>query len=179
LFRKFDASAADNTMPPLSAPVSYSKVIEMLYVGDAEISRNIWLVKDLGINCVVNVAIECDDHFEADFTYANYPFEDHPSAILSNAFDDACEVIERHMHLGLTSLVHCSDGNNRSAAFCLAFLMSKKRATLKQAWNLVKNVRPTVNPYPNYLQQLVWYERQVHGVNTMTESDLSLHTVVV
>jgi len=179
LFRKFDASAADNTMPPLSAPVSYSKVIEMLYVGDAEISRNIGLVKDLGINCVVNVAIECDNHFEADFTYANYPFEDHPSAILSNAFDDACEVIERHMHQGLTSLVHCSDGNNRSAAFCLAFLMRKKRATLKQAWNLVKNVRPTVNPYPNYLQQLVWYERQVHGANTMTESDLSLDTVVV
>ena len=179
LFRKFDASAADNTPPPLSAPVSYSKVIEMLYVGDAEISRNIGLVKDLGINCVVNVAIECDNHFEADFTYANYPFEDHPSAILSNAFDNACEVIERHMHRGLTSLVHCSDGNNRSAAFCLAFLMRKKRATLKQAWNLVKNVRPTVKPYPNYLQQLVWYERQVHGANTMTESDLSLDTVVV
>lgn len=180
--RRFDASALE-VLPPLMsapvsyAPVSYSKVIEMLYVGDAKISQNIGLMKDLGINCVVNVAIECDNLFEADFTYSNYPFEDHPSAILSNAFDEACEVISRHMHLGLTSLVHCSDANNRSAAFCLAFLMRKKRATLKQAWNLVKNVRPAVNLYQNYFQQLLWYELQVHGSTTMMESDCTFAVI--
>jgi protein-tyrosine phosphatase len=128
-------------------------------------------MKDLDINCVVNVAFECDNLFEADFTYSNFPFEDHPSSILTSGFDDACETIARHMHLSLTSIVHCSDGNNRSAAFCIAYLMRKKRATLKQAWNLVKNVRPTVNLHQEYFQQLLWYERQVHGSNTMSESD--------
>lgn len=171
LFRRFDASSAEAAPPP-PAPVSYSKVIEMLYVGDAEISQNIGLMKDLDINCVVNVAFECDNLFEADFTYSNFPFEDHPSSILSRSFDEACEVIAHHMHLGLTSIVHCSDGNSRSAAFCVAYLMRKKRATLKQAWNLVKNVRPTVNLHQEYFQQLLQYERQVHGSNTMSESDL-------
>ena len=170
LFRRFDASSV-KAAPPPPAPLSYSKVIEMLYVGDSEISRNIGLMKDLDINCVVNVAFECDNLFEADFTYSNFPFEDHPSSILTSGFDDACETIARHMHLSLTSIVHCSDGNNRSAAFCIAYLMRKKRATLKQAWNLVKNVRPTVNLHQEYFQQLLWYERQVHGSNTMSESD--------
>lgn len=187
LFRRFDSNSAQApqekpSLLPAPVPISYSKVIEMLYVGDAEISRNIGLMKDLGINCVVNVAIECDNWFEADFTYSNYPFEDHPSAILSNAFDDACEVIARNMHLGLTSLVHCSDGNNRSAAFCVAYLMRKKRATLKQAWNLVKNVRSGTNLYQDYFKQLLWYERQVLGSNTMAEADVTftllLETVV-
>jgi hypothetical protein len=172
LFRRFDASTAEpaSQSPPL-APVSYSKVIEMLYVGDSEISSNMGLMKDLGVSCIVNVALECNNLFEADFTYSNFPFEDHPSAVLSVAFDQACEFIARNMNLGLTCIVHCTTGNNRSAAFCVAYLMRKKRATLKQAWNLVMNVRPAVKLYQNYFQQLLSYERQVHGVNTMSESD--------
>jgi len=172
LFRRFDASIVE--VPPAPASTeSYSKVIEMLYLGDSEISRNIGLMKDLGINCVVNVALECDNLFEADFTYSNFPFEDHPSSLLTSGFDDACEVIARNMHLALTSIVHCSDGNNRGAALCVAYLMRKKRATLKQAWNLVKNVRPSVNLYQSFFQQLLQYERQVHGTNTMLESDIT------
>lgn len=172
LFRRFDASGAETLSAPCASE-SYSKVIEMLYLGDSEISRNIGLLKDLGINCVVNVALECDNLFEADFSYSNFPFEDHPSSLLSSGFDDACEVIARNMHLGLTSIVHCSDGNNRGAALCVAYLMRKKRATLKQAWNLVKNVRPSVNLYQNFFQQLLHYERQVLGSNTMSESDVA------
>ena len=182
LFRRFDATGAEAQNAPAASEsysTSYSKVIEMLYLGDTEISRNIGLMKDLGINCVVNMALECDNLFEADFTYSNFPFEEHPSSMLSSGFDDACEVIARNMHLGLTSIVHCSDGNNRSAALCVAYLMRKKRATLKQAWNLVKNVRPSVNLYQSFFQQLLQYERQVHGSNTMSESDVSrLDTVV-
>ena len=172
LFRRFDVKAVE-AAPEQPAPVSYSKVIEMLYVGDAETSRNIGLMKDLGINCVVNVALECDNFFSADFTYSNFPFEDHPSALLHNCFDEACEIIARNMHLGLTSIVHCSTGNNRSAALCVAYLMRKKRATLKQAWNLVKNVRPTINIFHAFFQQLLEYERHVHGTNTMSPADSS------
>jgi hypothetical protein len=172
LFRRFDVNAMDTAQPSF-APVSYSKVIDMLYLGDAETSRNIGLMKDLGINCIVNVAMECENLFEADFIYSNITFENHHSALLRNGFDEACDVIARNMQLGLTTIVHCSDGNNRSATFCVAYLMRKKRATLKQAWNLVKNVRPTVSLFHSFFQQLLEYEWRVNGSNTMLETDVT------
>jgi len=142
------------------------KVVEMLLLGDAACSRNRAQLHQVGVSCIMNCAAECVNHFERELAYTNLSFQDKTTENLRRSFDQAADMIQRNMDLNLTTLVHCSDGRGRAAAVCVAFLMRKKRTTLKQAWLLVKRVWP-IKPPLSFLAQLIDYERDLNGTTTM------------
>merc|ERR1711964_583510 len=58
-------------------------------------------------------------------------------------------VIDEGMHGDNRILIHCKQGQNRSAAICIAYLMRKGR-TLSEAHTLVKDRRPEIGMHDKY-----------------------------
>jgi len=60
--------------------------------------------------------------------------------------------------------VNCAVGMSRSPTFVIAYLMKTRKISLKDAYNIVKNARPKINPNRYFIEQLEAYE------NTISES---------
>ncbi len=54
--------------------------------------------------------------------------------------------------------VHCSAGASRSPTIVIAYLIWRNKMTLNDAFNLVKEKRPIIQPNPGFLQQLKQFE---------------------
>lgn len=70
-------------------------------------------------------------------------------------------------------LIHCQAGISRSATICLAYLMSKRKYSLEQAYEYVKERRSVISPNFNFMGQLLTWEREMQSVNIMSPEKLS------
>ena len=59
-----------------------------------------------------------------------------------------------HPTRGCRVLVHCSAGESRSPTIVIAFLISTRGCTFLEAFSLVKERRPSINPNPSFVAQL-------------------------
>ncbi|KAK9369537.1 dual specificity phosphatase [Lipomyces kononenkoae] len=71
----------------------------------------------------------------------------------SNAF------IEEALSSGGKILVHCIAGISRSSTLVIAYIMRDRRISLEEAWSLVQQGRPIVNPNDSFKEQLAIYEQ--------------------
>ena len=86
----------------------------------------------------------------------------------TNAFiDEACRPSKNG-----AVLVHCQAGISRSAMLVMAYLMHKQDASLKQAWEAVKEKRHNAGPNETFIRVLQRYEehlwRQRHRTTDST-----------
>ena len=88
---------------------------------------------------------------------------DTPKANVMIHFDSASEFIQNAMDEDGKVLVHCFAGKSRSATFWLAYLMSKKNIVLADAFALLKEKRPIIEPNIGFLVQLKAYEKTLFG----------------
>lgn len=139
------------------------KVIEYLYVGDKRTARNMKKMQDLGIAYIVNATIEIRNYFDKEpgFNYFNVPIMDTDIANVLPYFNEAIEFIDEGRAQGHSVFIHCQQGVSRSACIALAYLMKKKRMSLKEGYTLLKRARPQVRVRPNFLKQLVIYSQQL------------------
>lgn len=68
---------------------------------------------------------------------------------------------------GGKTLVHCIAGISRSAALCIAYLMKYHKLCLKDSYNYIKLRRPTIRPNCGFFKQLIEYEQELFGNNTI------------
>lgn len=61
-------------------------------------------------------------------------------------------------------LVHCYVGRSRSATLVLAYLIARRRMTLRDALQLLRTVRPQARPNPGFYRELVELEASVFGL---------------
>ena len=162
-----DLPSRQQVRVPIDVFVRPSKIMEMLFLGDDSVSRNRECLRSEGITCIINAAKECPCHFEREFAYTHMQFEDSSVENIRKGFDQVSAIISRNMMQGLSTLVHCSSGLSRSAALCIAFLMKEKKATLRQSFHLVKRAKPSISLKYGFYLQLVDYERDLFGFNTM------------
>jgi protein-tyrosine phosphatase len=59
-------------------------------------------------------------------------------------------------------VVHCFAGVSRSATVVVAYLM-RNGMTFEQAMETVKTARAAANPNPNFINQLIQYEKSLQG----------------
>jgi atypical dual specificity phosphatase len=125
---------------------------------------------ELGITCVLNVAIELDKVY-LDCThiqYIKYPVHDTCEENIKPYLDLCADKIYRVRQSGGRTLVHCVAGASRSATVCLAYLMKYRQYTLKNAYHLVKSKRPVIYPNIGFWRILIEYEKRLYGVNSVT-----------
>ena len=146
----------------------------------AQITPNLWLcgianikeetLRERQINYILNTAEELTDF--------NYPRIDglHVEHIVMRdkedenllAYLDICvDYIHKTIHSGGNILVHCVAGVSRSASVCIAYLVKYMKMTLRKAYFHILHKRPCIFPNFGFWRQLVTYEENLRGSNSV------------
>lgn len=71
-------------------------------------------------------------------------------------------------------LIHCLAGVSRSVTVTIAYLISALNMTLNEAYDFVKQRKPSVNPNLNFMGQLLEFERQMRTPQTPSSTTSTL-----
>lgn len=145
--------------------MSFSQVTPTLFLGGAEAPRNASMVSQKGITLIVNATLNHASPAYPGVECVRVPVPDLPSARLGDHFDRVAERIHSNRTGG--TLVHCAAGMSRSPALVMAYLMRHRGVTLCQAHRWVRGSRPEVRLNAGFWEQLLHYERQLYGKNTV------------
>lgn len=114
---------------------------------------------------------------------------DNSEQVLAKFFDEAHQFIEEARRKKANILIHCLAGVSRSPTFAIAYLMRLNSLKLQDAYNLVKQCRPQIDPNLSFIGQLMVYEKslderqhrnsrqQVHNQNKYLKSSPELKTL--
>lgn len=78
---------------------------------------------------------------------------------LTKFFDEAHQFIDEARRKKCNILVHCLAGISRSPTIAIAYLMRVNSLPLQDAYNLVKQCRPQIDPNLSFMGQLMVYEK--------------------
>ena len=92
---------------------------------------------------------------------------DHPACSMKKHFEDIATLIHNEKESGGRVYVHCIAGRSRSPTLVMAYLMRYEGMSLKDSFGLVKGARRVVYPNRGFRQQLVDYEMELFGGNTL------------
>lgn len=163
------------TSPWSACPVQFpqpsisglSQITKSLFISNGAAANDKLLLSSNQITTVINVSVEIANTFYEDIQYVQVPVVDAPIARLSDFFDPIADHIHSvEMKQGRT-LLHCAAGVSRSAALCLAYLMKYHGMSLLDAHTWTKSRRPIIRPNSGFWEQLIHYEFQLFGKNTM------------
>ena len=110
--------------------------------------------------------------FDTKLTVREVKLSDHGRDELCAKLPECMEFLDAAHAAGGRCLVHCSDGNNRSATVVLYYLISSARTrwSLRSAWECLHARRAEAVPHPKYWAQLQAAECAEHG---LTEPSIS------
>ncbi|XP_027709543.1 dual specificity protein phosphatase 4 [Vombatus ursinus] len=146
------------------------EILPFLYLGSAQHAARRDTLDALGITALLNVSLDCPNHFEAHYQYKCIPVEDNHKADIGSWFMDAIEFIDSVQAGQGRVLVHCQAGISRSATICLAYLMMKKKVRLETAFEFVKQRRSVISPNFSFMGQLLQFESQVLATSCAAEA---------
>ncbi|XP_043827961.1 dual specificity protein phosphatase 4 [Dromiciops gliroides] len=146
------------------------EILPFLYLGSAQHAARRDTLDALGITALLNVSLDCPNHFEAHYQYKCIPVEDNHKADIGSWFMDAIEFIDSVQARQGRVLVHCQAGISRSATICLAYLMMKKKVRLEAAFEFVKQRRSVISPNFSFMGQLLQFESQVLATSCAVEA---------
>ncbi|KAM9330919.1 dual specificity protein phosphatase 18 [Gastrophryne carolinensis] len=144
-----------------------NKVTESLYISNGEAADNRRLLRAHHITCIINVSLEGPVCIPPVSEYLQIPVEDNPQAPLGDSFEVVADKIHEVEAGGGCTLVHCQAGISRSATLCLAYLMKYRRLPLLEAHSHLKKCRPMIYPNSGFWGQLIDYEMELYGKNTV------------
>ena len=96
----------------------------------------------------------------------NDPSEEGPNII--RYFDEICELIKSEEDKGGRVLVQSLKGRSRGPTVVIAYLMKCKGMKLCDAFGLVSGQRPIIRPFVAFWKQLIMYESEIHGKNSVS-----------
>ncbi|KAM8817115.1 dual specificity protein phosphatase 18 [Rhynchonycteris naso] len=144
-----------------------SQITSSLYISSGVAANNKLLLSSNQITTVINVSVAVGNTLFEDIQYVQVPITDTPVSRLCDFFDSIADHIHSvEMKQGRT-LLHCTAGVSRSAALCLAYLMKYHAMSLLDAHTWTKSCRPIIRPNSGFWEQLIHYEFQLFGKNTV------------
>uniref|UniRef100_A0A3B3VST1 Dual specificity protein phosphatase 18-like n=1 Tax=Poecilia latipinna TaxID=48699 RepID=A0A3B3VST1_9TELE len=152
---------------PSSGELLLVGVSARLYLGDLDSALNAAVLTSRNVSLIVNASGLPDLPYPvADgLQILHIPVQDRPHAQLGQYFDPVTERIQQNQ--AGSTLVHCTAGRSRSAALVMAYLMRSEGLSLRQAHELVLECRPFIRPNAGFWRQLMEYERELSGQNTV------------
>eukprot|EP00794_Sanderia_malayensis_P005133 gene5133-5781_t len=154
----------DPTDQVLFSPLEQEPVLLLphLFIGSEQHAGNKEVLQRLGITAILNVSKNCRNNFEDEFTYKNIPVNDEFSEDISKYFTETSTFIEQTKDQNGKVLVHCRAGVSRSATICLAYLISRYKFTLDDAYEFIKTKKSLISPNFGFLGQLLSLESQTN-----------------
>ncbi|CAG2111311.1 unnamed protein product [Medioppia subpectinata] len=148
--------SADNDYTPIDAE-------KTLFVGNKEVAHNRYTLQTLAITLMVAVCAKDMTALAVDLRPDNCRFhhidaEDSPHEDLMAHFDRAVDLIDEELvDRGGRVMVWCGAGWSRSVTIVAAYLMRRDRCTGDEALELIRRVRPKINPNAGFVAQLRLY----------------------
>ncbi|XP_023024258.1 dual specificity protein phosphatase 21 [Leptinotarsa decemlineata] len=144
-----------------------SELTESLILTSAS-NVNPQTLDSFNISCIISCAPELPESpLHDEVIYHKIEVIDSGCSRILQYFDPAADLIHQVSSLGGKTLVYCVAGVSRSASICLAYLMKYQKLSLLEAYNYVKLRRPRIKPNCGFFKQLIEYEKQLFGCNTV------------
>eukprot|EP00887_Chlorella_sp_A99_P007916 scaffold12.g7916.t1 len=144
------------------------RLMPRLWISGAVEASSTYLLRHLGITHVLNATEDLlAPEPELGFTALRCPLRDVEEEDIARYFAPAAEFIDAGLASGGGVLVHCHAGRSRSCSLVLAWLMQRRRLTLKRALELVQRQRPEAAPNAGYVAALLQLEEQLFGQQTV------------
>ncbi|XP_051277711.1 dual specificity protein phosphatase 18 [Dicentrarchus labrax] len=145
------------------------RVTDHLYLSNGRAANDPSQLTRGQITCIVNVTetkSSCPPPPGVE-EYIHIPVSDSPVSPLRDHFDQVADKVQHTAERGGRTLVHCNAGVSRSAALCMAYLLKHRGVTLLEAHGWVKTCRPMVRPNNGFWEQLIGYEMELRGCNSV------------
>ncbi|XP_043860812.1 serine/threonine/tyrosine-interacting-like protein 1 [Dromiciops gliroides] len=143
-----------------------------VYLGTSWQASNSQMHKHLKVKAHVNVCLETTPFFEGDKKkLLHIGVTDSPEEDLFSHFRHASHFMDAHVNLGSVVLVFSTLGISRSCTVILAYLMHRNRESLKRSWTHVQNCKNNIRPNRGFVEQLVEWEKVIHGAAVTDISD--------
>ncbi|CAM9936694.1 unnamed protein product, partial [Ascophyllum nodosum] len=157
-------------MTSLSDDKRPSQVLDHLFIGSRAHAKNRGLLKELGINRILNVTPPktmdstngVPNFFEKDrsMTYKRVAVFDNRGEDLLQHFDSCIAFIEQGSFYGKV-LVHCNKGVSRSSTVVAAYLMRNRGLTKDEALTYLRSRRSIVCPHEGFMAQLEAFDAKL------------------
>lgn len=144
------------------SPSPINQVDKNIFIGDHNAAKSREILRNFGINFIVNTTIEVPSYFENDpsLHYLTLGLYDNPTPGDENLFDVLepsyryiMNVIKRNPDARI--LVHCHAGISRSSSIVLYYLMRTRGWDYQTSLKYLKERRPIVNPNNWYAKMLM------------------------
>ncbi len=151
-----------------SATARPTRLLPGLYLSGAVEASSLHVLRHYGITHILNATEDLLLPEETQcFVGMRIPLRDVEEEDISPYFAPAATFIDSALENGGGVLVHCHAGRSRSCSLVLAWLMTRRKWTLKQALEFLHEHRPQAAPNAGYLQQLSALEAQLFGTQTV------------
>ncbi|KAG2389405.1 hypothetical protein C9374_013965 [Naegleria lovaniensis] len=141
-------------------------ILPKLYLGNELASQDIAMLSEFSITHILQIkdtrqqqtqqtSSECNN-----IQYMTIYLDDNSDEDILSHIPKCVEFISQIMESGKGSiLVHCTMGISRSASIVCAFLMRHLNISADHALNMIRKVRPMVQPNQGFLKALQEYEQ--------------------
>lgn len=146
-----------------------------IFVGGSLAASSLPALKALGVTHVLNCCDRIPCQFQKAMTYKVVSVYDVQGADITQHFAEALAFIDEAGGADGRILVHCMVGASRSVSIVLAWLVSRQRMPLKDAYVHVKRARNVARPNRAFCEQLMAFEEEVLGTRSATLADFG-HT---
>ena len=134
-----------------------------IYLGNAYNASNYDELKKNNIGYILNITKEISNYYPDEFEYYNIEIMDHNGQSVEKYFDNILDFINKSQletnDRKKNILIHCFMGSSRSASCVILYLMNKYGMTFEDSYNMIKKLRPIVNPNTSFVKQLKNYNK--------------------
>ncbi|KAK9249424.1 protein-tyrosine phosphatase-like protein [Lipomyces tetrasporus] len=137
-----------------------------IYIGTSFALHGQKALADAGVTHILSALRgNIDSKLVSSFKHMHIQVDDDDDEDMLQYFDQSNAFIDEALSSGGTILVHCIAGISRSATLVIAYIMQDRRISFEEAWSLVQEGRPIVNPNDSFKEQLAIYEQDEFDVS--------------
>ena len=145
---------------------AFDWIIDNLYLGDIEAACS-EVAADIGV--IINAS---NSHYVVNSlkTVHCIDIDDDPSVCINEYFGKVCDIINSNPDTKI--LIHCQNGVSRSVTLVLCYLLTRNM-NLRECILFLKSKRAFQYTRPNrgFFKQLLIYENNIYGSNSVIDSD--------
>uniref|UniRef100_A0A667XZQ9 Dual specificity phosphatase 19b n=1 Tax=Myripristis murdjan TaxID=586833 RepID=A0A667XZQ9_9TELE len=131
-------------------------IVRPFYYWDA--AHDIETLQRCKVSHVLNVAYGVANLFPDQLVYKTLNILDLPDTDITSYLGDCSSFIDQAREQSGVVLVHCNAGVSRSSSVVIGYLMLREGLSFSDAYQQVKQARPSVCPNPGFFQQLQNYK---------------------
>lgn len=147
----------------------FNHIKDNIFLGDIVAANNLELLSKNKMQVVISM-ISSSSFSQASYEYYEFPIEDNRNENIYVYFEPINKLIDK-ISKEKNILIYCHNAVSRSVTITLAYLMYTG-ISLKESFDLIKNRETFSRPNYGFFKQLLKYENELFGKNSMKLKDI-------